>query len=447
MNKAKRVGSLSWIIMLFFVFIPSIVCADGEDIFTKFRLYGTVQEQYDTNINLTPDNKKADFLTTVSLELKFSTLPISETTREPRPFPSAEEGSYGIDLDFLPAYTLYARETNNNYLNLFGNLNGWYALNRQLIFRVRDYLLRSEVPLERNYAADALPNEILLGRQTGRSTYFRNIGQSSLDYRFGKEDVISVNYLNNLYRNQKSVLFEDSTEHQINPQLTYWFDIRNGIILEYFFERGYFGVSPDMIGNMARGRYTYRFNPSASVFGEFKFLRRDFSPETADRSNYNIYTPILGFDYAFSPRLSIQTQFGYFRETQHEGSGQQGPVYSVVLALKGQRTNYTLRLKGGATEDYFTAENLGFAKYNQVIGTITHQLTEKMTLNFSGRYERPKYNSGRLDNTWEAAAGASYRILKWLTPTLEFSYAKNHSNEAQNNYSDVRATFRIMASY
>ncbi|MGZ3513371.1 MAG: outer membrane beta-barrel protein [Thermodesulfobacteriota bacterium] len=448
MEKTKKISIAGWMISLFLILIPSVVNADLGDILPGFQIYGTVQETYDNNVNLTPKNKKDDFITSIGLGIRYSTLPKSETTGEFQQPSVGEESRYGIVLDFLPGYVFYAKHTSDDYLSLFGNLDTWYTWDKKLTFRVKDYVIRSQEPLEQNYTATALPGQILLGTQRGRATYIRNVVQPSLEYRFGREDILSINYLNNVYRNQNSDFFEDSTENYINPKLTYWIDIRNGISLEYALDLGEFQRSPDMTGNMGKGRYTYRFNPRTSIFGEYAFQSRDFEKQVSrPTTDYDIHAPSIGFEHAFSPTLSLRAQVGYFWQIPKRGSNESGPLYDILITQRAQRTTYTLGFQGGYTEDYYTAENLGFAKYHQVIGTITHQLTQKAAVTFSGRYQRPKYNDGRVDNLWGVGTTASYRILKWLTLGIDFSYAENHSNSDVNDYSDFRGMVRVTATY
>ena len=425
-----------------------MVYADLGDMLSRFEFYGLVQETYDNNVNLTPREKKDDFITNVSLGFKFSTLPRSETTGEFQPPSSTVETRYGIDLDFLPGYVFYAKGTSDNYLSLSGNLNTWYTWDRKLTLRVRDYLIRSQEPLEQNFSADALPGQILLGSQRGRPTYIRNVAQPSLEYRFGREDIISVSYLNNVYRNRENSIFEDSTENYINPKITYWFNIRHGVSLEYGLDLGNFQRSPDMTGNLGRGRYTYRFDPRTSVFGEYTFQGREFEKQVVVPAlDYDIHAPAIGFEHAFSPTLSLSAKFGYFWQIVQGGSNEAGPLYDILITQRAQKTTYTLGFQGGYTEDYFTAQNLGFAKYHQVIGTISHQLMERLAVTFSGRYQRPKFNDGRLDNIWGVTTGASYPILRWLALGLDFSYTEDHSNRDASNYTDFRGMFRITATY
>lgn len=463
MKLMKRFSSLGGLIFILLIFsVPSMVYADIGDILSRFQFYGNVQQIFDNNVNLTPTDKKDDFITNVSLGFRFSTLPKSETTGEFQPPPPprfetlsgleppspAAGTTYGIYLEFRPSYVYYAKGTSDNYVSLYGNMDAWYTWDGKLTFRVKDYSIRSEEPLEQNYSSNALPGQILLGTQRGTPIYFRNVAQPSLEYQFGKEDIVSVTYLNNVYRNRENSLFEDSTENNIDAKVSYWFNIRHGISLEYALDLGDFQRSPDMTGNLGRGRYIYRFDPTTSVFGEYTFLSREFQRQLSSPTlDYDVHVPAIGFEHALNPTLSLTAKVGYFWQIVPKGSNEAGPVYDIVITQRTQRTTYALGFQGGYTEDYFTAQNLGFAKYNQVIGTITHQLMERFAVTISGRYQRPKFEDGRLDNIWGVTTGASYRILKWLTLGLEFSYVGDHSNEEANNYTDFRGIFRVTATY
>jgi uncharacterized protein (PEP-CTERM system associated) len=216
------------------------------------------------------------------------------------------------------------------------------------------------------------------------------------------------------------------------------------VSLEYGLTLGHFERSPDFTGHMATGRYTYRFNPRTSIFGDYTFLRRDFKTPGVD---YDVHRPSLGFQHAFSPTLSSSVQGGYFWQKPGEGSSQKGYFYDLSLTQRAEKTTYALSLQGGYTEDYFTAQNLGFTKYYRGIGTISHQLLERMTVGLSGSLERAELSSDRKDWTWGVNANASYSLLKWLTLSLEGSHRENNSNLDDFDYSEYRSIFRITASF
>jgi predicted porin len=465
---------IKWLVSgLLLLLLPTIVHAWSEDILSHFQVYMTAEEEYNSNIDLTTNRlKRNDFITTVSPGLKFSTLPKSPVTGEFTRTPTAED-RFGFDLDFRAGFVFYAKEHDDNYISLNGNLNAWYAFTRNFTFRVRDYLIRSDEIRESDYSATALPGQDLLSRMNIREPYFRNVFEPSIEYRFGRENSIVLNYRNNIY-DIKSSTAEDSRENYFNPRLTYWFNIRHGVYLEYGFTLADLENSPDWKGHMATGRYMYRFNPQTSIFVEYTQLWRNFdNPSVGENPSidYVVYRPSIGIEHAFSPTLSARVQGGYYWMDPHrEGSwvfdrdssswiwislakSSDGPFFDVLLTKRAQKTTYTLSLQGGYTEDFFTSENLGFAQYYRALGRVTHQLLQRMTVGFFGSYEWAKYPGTVIedktpkDNIWAIGADASYQILKWLRVSLDASHRENRSNISDRDYSEYRGILRITATY
>ena len=239
------------------------------------------------------------------------------------------------------------------------------------------------------------------------------------------------------------------------PELNYWFDIRNGVSFEYGLTLGNFQQSPDLVGNMATGRYTYRFNPRTSIFGEYTQLWRNFEKPGVD---YIVYRPSIGIEHAFSPNLSARVQLGYYRADPQEGSAVDGPFYDLLITQRAGKTTYTLSSQGGYTEDFFDAQNRGFTKYYRVIGRISHQLLQRMDVGLFSSFEWIKFyqapidptvigTAGQIDRIWAVGGNASYRLFKWLMLSLEVSHRENHSNIEGADYSDYRGIFRVTATY
>ena len=433
-------------IILATVGLPSLAHPAWDDLFTHVQPYITIQEEYTSNVDLTPRNERDDFITTISPGLRISTLKRSSTTGEFQS-PSSSEDPYGVYLDVGVPIVFYAKGTTDDYIGLLGNLDTWYTFDRRLTFRVRDYAIRSEEPREQDYSVGALPGEYVLGTERRqRATYFRNVLQPSVEYRFGSENLVSINYINNVYQN-KSDFYEDSTENYISPRLDYWFDIQNGISFEYAYGLGDFETSPDLTGQRIMGRYTYRFNPRTSVFGDFTYFKRDFDFPGDD---YNIYRPTAGFEHEFSRTLSTRVQVGYFLMDPQRASKEDGFFYDILVRQLAQRTDYSLAFQGGYTEDYFSAENLGFTLYQRGIATITHRPLERMTVGLSGSVEYADYVSepgDRKDWIWGVRANASYQLFRWLTASLVGSYSEDDSNVDINDYTEYRGMFQITASY
>ncbi len=442
MGRSQKKGWRLGLILMFFVLgSSSAAYADWEDILSMFHPHITAQEDYNSNINLTSTNKKNDYITTVSPGLKFT---ISDKPNQPS----------GLDLDFNAGFVFYGREKDNNYIGLNGGLNAWYSLTPKLTFRVRDYLIRSDEIREQDYSATAVEGQTLLAREFRRAVYIRNVFEPSVEYRFGKEnDLIEIHYRYNVY-NIQSRINEDSVEHFINPQLTYWFTIRHGVQFEYGLDIGDFQHSPDLLGHLGRMRYTYRFNPWTSVFVGYSHFWRDFKSSESPTTDYQVYRPSIGIQHTFNPKLSGTAEFGYYWEDPDRGSTLSGFYYNALLTQKaGERTTFTLSGQGGYTEDYFTAQNLGFTQTHRAIGTVSYQLLQRMTVSGIGSYEWVKYarpgigGEKQKDNIWRIGADTSYQILKWLSASLGLSYRENHSNIDTANYTEYRGVFRMTAAF
>lgn len=408
---------------------PLIYGWELKEFLAPFQFSVSVQEEFNSNIFLTDRAPKHDFITNVSAGLTFL----------------QAEKNYGIDLNFLIGYIFYAKYHDLNYLTIGpSTLNAWYALSPRLTFRVRDYIIRSDEGREQIYSANAQQNQFLLSTVRGEpAIYIRNVFEPSLDYKFGKENLFTILYRNNYYNNQ-SPRFQNSMENTINPKLTYWFDIHNGVSLDYYFTYDAYEHSPDQFINGVTPRYTYRFDPRTSIFGEYHFEYQDFQSPGID---YYVHNPSLGITYQFTPTLSGLAQVGYYWQIPARGGKSQGPTFNVSLTQNLERTTYTLSFVGGYTEDYVTAQNLGFTKTYALYGTIKHQLTQKMRVGLTGSVERDSYSTERKDWVYGIWGDVSYSILKWLTASLRASYVQDHSTLNAFTYVDYRVILGLTATF
>jgi hypothetical protein len=421
----KAIGFVGMVFIIFLLYPCSSVYADFRDFLSKFQPNITLQEEYTDNYYLTHTNTQEDWITTVSPGLTFST-----TT-----------ANSGIDLSYLLGLVFNAKHSEDNYVSHTGALNTYYNFTPRLTFRLRDVFIRSEEPRESYYYLGAPPSQFLAGTSRGREPYIRNVFEPSLAYKFGSEDLFELAYRNNIYRND-SPFFENSIENYINPRLTYWFNVRNGIILECSYTWADFERSPDYQGPWVRTQYNHRFNPHTTTFGEFTFERRDFDPPGVD---YNVYTPSIGIDHAFSPTLTGRVKIGYFWYKPDQGADDSGPAYDASLVKISDRITYTIALQGGFSEDYFTAENLGASNSNRIYGSITHQVRRDIVWGMDGSVERNEYlgTNRREDWYWRVGGRASYHLFQWLFLSVEAYHIENDSNTDVFSYSENRGIIRI----
>ena len=403
--------------------------AYGAELLTKFHPYISVKEEYSDNLNLTSTNKKEDFITTVQPGIKFSNM----------------DKMSGVDFDYALGAIFYGKSSNLNYISHNASLNAKYLTAEHINFYLKESFIRSDNPREREYFTTTEDNKYVLATTTDRAIYWRNVVAPTIEYQFGPENRLGVNYRNNIYRTE-SASGENSQEDYINPFFNYWFDKQNGIALEYGLTYGKFAVKPDLVGHMAKGRYTNRFTAKSSAFAEYTYAKRTYTDPSTD--DYDVHEPNVGMTFAFTPTLTASAQAGYFWTVPKTGEGKSGFSYQGELVNTDQRTTYKLSLQGGYKEDLFTSENLGFTRYHRLTGSLNHKLDQRISIGCLGSLERAIYDApDRTDTIWGISGTASYMPLKWLTLALEVSHRENQSSLDTADYAENSAMFKITATY
>jgi len=427
--------------MLVFIMFLCVLPASyvyAADIINQIHPNISVSTEYNDNINQTTnnnkDNKKDDFITTVLPGIKFSNM----------------DAKSGIDLDASVGFVFYDKNPNLNYISGSGSLNAKYMTSEHVNFYLKESYLRSDNPREQEYFTQVADNKYVLSTSTQRSVYWRNVFAPTVEYQFGSESRIGVNYRHNIYETEDPIS-QNSMENYINPFITYWFDKRNGVYLDYAYTNGDFEASPDLNGHKVTARYMNRLNQQATAFVEGAYTNNSFATSVMD---YNIYEPSLGLTYAFSPSLTASVQVGYYwmdRLNANADLNSSGLTFKADLANRDVKTTYVLSVQGGYTEDYFTAQNLGFQKYYRATGSINHYLERRFSIGCLGSIERAEIKSDaepdRTDTTWGVGASASYQPLKWLTLSLEISHNAHESNISVNEYSENKGILKLTASY
>lgn len=412
---------------LLFACMPFIAYAAGPSAEPGFHPHISVQEEYNDNINLTATDETDDFITTVKPGLKYSNT----------------DSVSGIDLDYTLGFVFYDSDSDKNYVSHNGSLDVKYLTKEHFNFYLKDTFIRSDDPREREYFTQTEENKYVLSTKREREVYWRNVVSPTAEYQFGPKNRVGINYRNNIYRTE-SETGENSREDYINPFFAYSFDQKNDIYLSYGYTIGNFERSSDLTGHMANARYTHRFDPKFSVFGEYTFSRRAFDPPSVD---YDIHDPSVGISYAFSPALSGSVQAGYFLKDPETGGRKEGISYKAGITNRDVRTSYVLSLQGGYNEDFFTSENLGFSRYHRLTGSVNHSLDMRTSVGLYGSGERADFDSNRRDWIWGIGATASYKPLKWLIFSLDVSHKNRNSDININDYTENRGVIIITATY
>ncbi|MFZ2399784.1 MAG: hypothetical protein WAW31_14095 [Smithella sp.] len=426
--------NLKRVIRVFIIFscILTATYVYAADILSQIHPYISVKGEYSDNLNLTHENQKKDFYTTISPGVKFSNM----------------DAQSGVDLDASAGAVFYNDYTDLNYISANANLNAKYLTSSHFNFYLKNSYIRSDNPMEREFFTTTQDNKYVLATETQRGIYWRNVVSPTVEYQFGPESRVGVNYRNNVYQTA-AIGSENSMENYVSPFITYWLNKQNGITMSYAYTKGHFETSTDFNSHKVNASYMLRFTPKATASLNGGYTKQEYSDNSM---NYAIYESSLGISYLFSSTLSASAQAGYYWQNQEIGQNNNGVTFKADITQKDARTTYNLSVQGGYTQDLFTAQNLGFRKYYRATGSITHFLDRQLSIGCLGSVERSESESdtGQRDTRLGAGANISYLPFQWLKFSLEYAYNQNNTNyfyEATNEYKENRGMLTITATY
>lgn len=415
----------------------------------------SVSEVYDDNIYLQSANEKSDYITTVSPGLSFTMSSLNNS----------------LHLDYSPSWVWYDDEDQNDTVRHSGTLTFGQNLSEHLRFDLTDSYLKSEEPVEETEGVEIVRHS--------RRTYQRNNGQASLRYLFGPENALSIGYGQSLLKNEDVAVDGGRTQNPF-ATVTYWFNVKNGMELNYGFTKGEFWredepeAVDDHTGHSAGISYIYRFTPRTSGSVGYAFTNRHFERRTGD---YKVHDGFIGFDHDFSPYLALNIEGGYFIQDYEEATGQSGLNYDASLVKSFEKGRFTIGGSGGWDEAYLDVERRGFSRYWSSVTSLEYQIMERLSSYAGGSYrwdkdeERNEWRTwqgswglqwafGRSFSlsmgysrsesneweTWRGSCGLRWEFLRWFSLALDYSYAERDDDVDTGDYKANRLMLNITAN-
>jgi hypothetical protein len=404
---------------------PSSVLAKTGEFQWSTRI--TVSEQYDDNIDLEPDDEEDDWITRVGPGLTLAFL--------------LEETEVRLSYDLY--FSFYAKNDENNDVSHSLTLTGLQGIPvaENVTLDLDESFRISEDPIEVSEQTNTSST------RRSRERYYRNEAGVRVNYLFGEEDVIYVGSRHILLINDESD-YEDSQELRAEAGVAYWSTIRHGVSLDYQYARAYFtGAQDDYDKHHGRFTYRYRFSPRVQTNILYGYESIDFDGAQED---YEVHSGGAGLDLEVSENSTLSLSGGYYYRDRERSDSNEGFSGSFLFSQIFARGSLDLEASTGYEERYITAENLGFTEYYRAFASLNYQLTERLTANIWGFFQRDEYIDAepqRDDDTWQGRAGLDYLLLPWLSSSLSYQHRRVESNLQENDYTDNRVTLTFVASY
>ena len=420
-----KIGLISkiWILFLMSLFLFPMT-SSGQYSF-EFIPRISVSQVYDDNIYLDNINEKSDYLTTVSpgINLTISSL------------------NNSLSLDYAPTWVWYDKHDENDTVRQAGTLGFWQNMAEHLRFDLTDTYLRTEEPIEET--------EDVEGVRTSRNTYQRNTGNASLRYQFGPEDTIAFGYRHNLLENEDPTLVDGRIQNPF-AVINYWFNVRNGLELDYGFTDANFSREDDVMagddytGHATGIQYIYRITPYTRGSIGYNFTNRNFEGLTEE--DYKVHEGSVSFEHAFSPDLSVSIGGGPFIQQNEISDDETGYSYDALLVKRFERGSFTIGGRGGWDEAYLEAERRGFTTYWSANTTLDYQIMEPLSVYGGVSYRQDKDPADREWETRRGNSGLRWAFLRWFSLSLDYSYAVRDDDVNTEDFRVNRVMLLLTAS-
>lgn len=390
----------------------------------------SVQEQYDDNIDLQPDDENSDWITLVAPGISLA----------------LEGEDTSMNLDYQIGFSFYADDSSRDSTTHQAQAAWEQRVSEHLHFHLFDNFVRSEDPV---IAADGEIEDI----RRDREIYYRNVGETSLSYQFRQEDAVTAGYRNR-YLDDTSSRDEDSIGHEGFMNVDSWLTPQYGIGLTSHCTDGQFEVADDFRQYGAGITASYRWETSRRVYGRYDFLHHDFdeAATATERNDYEVHQGVLGMSVQLGTPTELSAEAGYYLQDYIDEGELDGIVFSGGLKTHVGRTSLNLAASGGYGEDYFSSENLGSSSYRKIMGSVDHLVTENLRIFASASYRWEEFfgadtDRDRKDEVWLARGGLSYSFWRWLTLSLEGAHMERDSDDPTAEFVDNRVTLRLTAAY
>lgn len=427
----------AWIICLTTICCLLLIGVQGSlaEVQVSLRPSAIITEEYTDNVNLSEDDEESEFITVISPSVALDVLGKTQ----------------GMTLSYVPGFTFYAENDENNTIRHSASLNAWTQLSKHLELTFDNSFTRTEEPYDLEILALTTEEQQRLDLEDytlrlNREPHSSYTGVLNLNYQFGKKDDLSFGYrFYSLWDENPEA--EDSREHSPYFDLNYWPWPHLGMALTTEYTRGEFSEDTDTFDEWSGSfRLIHNFTKFLDGYIQYAHTVLDFKGEDED---YQVYDPSVGITWRFARDASLNLGLGYYIK-DNEQSEDESDVSITGDISKGfdisQRTSFRVSGGSGYEQAYFGAENLGFTVYYEARGRLTHALTRHLNSDLSINYRRNEFidlDPEREDDIWSFQGSLSWVMREWAVLSLNDTYRIVDSSVAGKDYKENRVILSL----
>jgi hypothetical protein len=378
----------------------------------------SVRGTYDDNIFLDNRDERSEYLTAVTPAITLNLL--SENTK--------------LGMNYQPTFVWYADYSENNTTRHQGTVSWEQQLSESVSLSLSDTYLNSEDPLEDVEDLDA--------ERLTRNKYWTNRGRASLGFVFGAENRLDVGY-RRWDRENTDPTLNDNTTHIPFMSLTYWFDIKNGIRLDYSYRDASYSLDDDFTGHEPGVRYLRRFSPQSVGYLSYTYTTRDYDGRTED---YVVHAAAVGLDHAFTPEYSISVRLGQYYRVNDVSDNNYGPNSAFFLTRAFARGSITVGADGGWEDVYVRRAVSGFRKYYGGSARANFRILERVTLFAGASYRWSEDDRDIVEKNIRGDCGVRWSFMRYASLSLSYRYADRNSDIVRDSYTNNRVMLLLNVS-
>jgi hypothetical protein len=410
----------------------------------RFQLEPSIElrEEYTDNFDLTEDNRRSNFRSTVSPGLRIGiNSPLTTGL---------------IDFTFAPSYDTVTDDVAYFYSLLAQVV--WQA-NPRWQLTVADTFTHSDEPSQ----ADRL------GLRTQRDTFTANTLSLTSDYLIGTVATRGF-YRWGTFSDDTG---EDTTSHLLGANATIPLYRINSVFAGYEYltakteggtdtpgqQAGARGDQFDVNGhevNVAVSRQSTTLR-TVGVKGSYAF--RTVTDDIGD-AHYQIWTAAVFTKYALPGRLTLEGSLGATGLTSDIGASVGPKLFSATrISYEFGRAIATLAFDSGLSETFSGGENFGVVETQGITGSLLYPFTPKLSGTVSGSYRKNKSANlgdepGQVDKNknWGGTLALLWRIQRRLLLSVSYTYREQVGSDdgvsdalSNSSYTEnrVQASLRI----